>query len=49
MTQGSAAASVTFFSQGVVFLNKAFHDRTVQVLFDLNKNHAQTYRWIWGG
>ena len=37
-----------YMESGVVFLNKAFHHRTVQVLFDLNKNHAETYRWIWG-
>jgi Mannosyltransferase putative len=33
---------------GAVYFDKRRHEDTLDVVFRLNDNHEQTYRWIWG-
>ena len=33
---------------GVVLMNKAKHKDSIQNIFDLNNNHQDTYKYIWG-
>lgn len=33
---------------GVVVMNKITHKRSIKNIYDLNNNHIETYRYIWG-
>lgn len=33
---------------GIVLMNKETHRKSVQNIYDLNNNHAETYQYIWG-
>lgn len=33
---------------GVVYINRALQDDSIQNIFDLNDNHQETYQYVWG-
>lgn len=33
---------------GVVLMNKEVHENSIKFIYELNKNHKETYKYIWG-
>jgi hypothetical protein len=38
----------TYVDSGVVAINRSKHPQTIKCLYDLNKNHPDTYKYVWG-